>query len=84
MSNKCRIAFRIHGIGDVWIDAATRKDALEKFADMEMGELAGWCQFSDFDLPSGIHIISVDDEEFQADLDEVLNAMEAEEDPTCT
>jgi hypothetical protein len=83
MNKRHHIQFQILGVGDVWIDAESRKDALEKFAEMEMRELAGWCQFSDFDLPSGIHIISLDEEEFQADLDEVREAMEDEEAP-CT
>ena len=82
MSDEHKIEFRIIGFGKVWIEAKSKSDVVEQFNEMDIKELAGWCEFSDFDLPSSIHIISIDEEEFQADLDEVRAELR-EEAATC-
>jgi hypothetical protein len=69
-----KIEFSIFGVGDVHIKAKNAEDAIRQFAEMEMKELAGWCYFSSFDK-SGIHIISIDNDEVQADLWDVKKDM---------
>jgi hypothetical protein len=69
-----KIEFSISGTGDVYVKAKDSRDAIRQFDEMDMKELAGWCSFSSYER-SGIHIISIDDEEVQADLWDVKKDM---------
>jgi hypothetical protein len=60
------IEFAITGVGSIAIEANSVRDALEQFAQVDMKELAGCCQFTTFE-ESGITIISMDGQGYQAD-----------------
>jgi hypothetical protein len=73
-----RIVFSITGDGSFSVDATTTKEALAKFADTDILELARLCQFSDWDT-SGVYVFSVNDVKIGADLFEVKIALEDED-----
>jgi hypothetical protein len=62
-----RIEFSLFGAGSVCVKAKNAEDAIRQFDEMDIKELAGWCNFSSFE-ESGIQIISIDGEPIHADL----------------
>lgn len=69
-----RIEFSLFGAGSVCVKAKNSEDAIRQFDEMDVTELAGWCNYSSFD-ESGIRIISIDGEPIDADLRAVKNDM---------
>lgn len=72
MTKKYKILFRMFGFGEVSIDAEDKAGALEGFDDLEMRQLIECCKFSSDDIRSSVFVVSVDGEEIEFDLDEVL------------
>jgi len=69
-----RIEFSLFGVGNVSVKAKNAEDAIRQFDEMDVTELAGWCNYSSF-AESGIRIISIDDKPLDADLRAVKKHM---------
>ena len=68
------IEFSLSGVGKVCVKAENAQDAIRRFDEMDVTELAGSCNYTSFD-ESGIRVISIDGEPIDADLRAVKNDM---------